>query len=168
MVTRHPLAPMDGLLRALTWICVAIPVVLALAAFQAPMPVRLILLGAAGFTIAIYAVIWLWLRPTAFVVEPDGLTLEWPLRRRRIAAAAIVGARVLDRDELRRELGRILRIGAGGLGGGFGLASTSRGLVELWVSRTDWMILVECTGRRSLLITPDEPEAFVRGLPRAA
>lgn len=155
---------MDGLLRVLTWVCVAIPLVIGLSAIRTPMPVRTILFGAAGLMFAMYVFIWLWLRPTAFVVEPDGLAIEWPVRRRRIDAAAVVGARVLDREQLRRELGRILRIGAGGLGGGFGLARTARGLVELWVSRTDWMVFVECTGRRSLLITPEDPERFVSDL----
>jgi len=168
MVTRYPLAQMDGLLRVMTWICIAIPVMLLLVAIQVPMPVRLVLLSATAFTAVIYVFIWLWLRPTAFVVEPDALTIEWPVRRRRIAASAITGVRVLDRQQLRGELGRVLRIGAGGLGGGFGLASTSRGLVELWVSRTDWMVLVECTGRRSLLVTPDDPDEFTRALSRAA
>ena len=164
MVTRYPLAPMDGMLRALTWICVAIPVVLGLAAARMPMPVRTILFGVAGVTAAVYVFIWLWMRPTAFVIDPEGLVIEWPLRRRRVDAAAVAAARILDRVQLRSELGRMMRIGAGGLGGGFGLASTARGLVELWVSRTDWMVFVECTGRRSLLITPEAPEGFVREL----
>jgi hypothetical protein len=164
MVIRHPLAAMDGLLRALTWICLGIPIALGLAGWQTPMPLRAVLLGATAAVVAIYAFIWLWMRPISFVVEPDALTIVWPLRRRRIEAAAVTAARILDRHQLRRELGRILRIGAGGLGGGFGLARTSRGLVELWVSRTDWMVFVECAGRRSLLVTPDDPEGFVREL----
>lgn len=168
MVTRYPIAPMDGLLRVLTSICVAIPLVVGLAAIRAPAPARAILFGVAGAMLAMYAFIWLWMRPTAFVVAPDGLVIEWPVRRRRIEAAAVTAARILDRAQLRRELGRIVRIGAGGLGGGFGLAGTARGLVELWVSRTDWMVLVECTGRRSLLITPEDPERFVTELPRRA
>ncbi|HEX8107090.1 MAG TPA: hypothetical protein VF516_05140, partial [Kofleriaceae bacterium] len=149
MVTRYPLAPMDSLLRVLTWICVAIPLVVGLAAIRAPAPARAILFGVAGAMLAIYAFIWLWMRPTAFVVVPDGLVIDWPVHRRRIETAAVTAARILGRDQLCRELGRIVRIGAGGLGGGFGLARTARGLVELWVSRTDWMVLVECTGRRS-------------------
>lgn len=168
MVTRYPLAPMDGLIRVLTWICVAIPLVVGLAAIRAPAPARAILFGVAGAMLAMYAFIWLWMRPTGFVVAPDGLVIDWPVRRRRIEAAAVTAARILDRDQLRSELGRIVRIGAGGLGGGFGLARTAHGLVELWVSRTDWMVLVECTGRRSLLITPADPERFVSELARRA
>jgi len=168
MVTRYALAPMDRLLRALTWFCLAAPVILGFAASQAPAPFRTILFGTVGLMFTMYVVIWLVMRPTAFVVAPDGLVIEWPVRRRLIEAAAITGARVIDANERRRELGRVVRVGAGGLGGGFGLARTSRGMLELWVSRTDWMVLVECRGRRSLLLTPEDPEQFVRALLRRA
>lgn len=159
---------MDSLLRVLTWICLAVPVVLAIAAMQAPLPARTALFAVTGAMVVTYAAVWFAMRPKEFVVESDGLTIQWPVRRRRIDRAAITAARVLDRPQLRQELGRILRIGAGGLGGGFGWASTARGVVELWVSRTDWMVLVECTGRRSLLITPEDPERFVAELVRPA
>ncbi|HEX8108990.1 MAG TPA: hypothetical protein VF516_14760 [Kofleriaceae bacterium] len=167
---------MDGLLRVLTWICAAIPLVVGLAATRAPAPARAILFGVAVAMLAMYAFIWLWMRPTGFVVAPEGLVIDWPVRRRRIQAAAVTAARILNRDQLQRELGRIVRIscthtqspsgrqtgeptvsheGSARAASRWVRAGQDRaGLVELWVSRTDWMVLVECTGRRSLLITP--------------
>lgn len=166
MMLRFALAPMDTLMRVLTWFCLALPAGCAAAALFAPTPVSLMLIGPTGFFVLIYAFIWFWMRPRAFVLEPDALVIEWPLRRRRIPTSTIVTARVLTSKQLREELGRIMRVGAGGLWGGFGLAKTSKGYHELWVSRVDRIVLVECEGRRSLLITPEDPDRFVAALPK--
>jgi len=160
VTTRYGLAAMDTLLRVFTWIALAIPVVIGTAGLRAPWPASTVLLASTVFMIAIYVFVWLWMRPTEFVVSPDGLELVWPVRRRSIPASAIVRARVLAKAQLRSELGRMMRIGAGGLWGGFGLARTSRGTLELWVSRVDWMVYVECHDRRGLLLSPDDPEGF--------
>jgi hypothetical protein len=164
MTMRFALAPMDPLIRVLTLICYAIPIGLAAAALRAPMPVGGVLLGVSGFMVVLYAIVWLWFRPRAFVVTPDTIDIEWPLRRRRIDRSAIVSVRVLDHDDLRENLGRIVRIGAGGLWGGFGLARTSQGLHELWISRVDRVVWIRCAGRRSLLITPEDPDRFIAEL----
>ena len=166
MMTRYSLAPMDTLIRVLTWVCYAIPLVMGVAAWRAPEPVHAILLGTAGFLVELYVVVYLWFRPRAFTITPETLELEWPARRRSIERSAIVSARVLSRDQLREELGRLVRIGAGGLWGGFGLARTSQGLHELWISRVDPIVWIRCEGRRSLLVTPEDPERFVAELQR--
>jgi hypothetical protein len=54
-----------------------------------------------------------------------------------------------------------MRIGAGGLFGGFGWASTSKGLLHLYVSRVDYAVLVHVRGDKSWMITPGSPAAFV-------
>jgi hypothetical protein len=168
MTFRFKLAPMSALMWILTLVCFAIPVIMVVAAARTPVPVRPMLFGVAGLIVAIYVFITVYLRPIAFVIEADGLDLVWPVRQRRIDASSIVGARVLDMAELKQEFGYLMRIGAGGLWGGFGLAKTARGTLELWVSRTDRIVLVECEGRRSLLITPEDPDRFVRELPKRA
>ena len=115
--------------------------------------------------LAIYAWIWLRYRPTAFVVHPRILDVTWPLKRREIPRDDISAVRVIDRQTLRREVGRGVRVGAGGLFGGFGyLWTTNRGLVRMYVSRTDRFVWIECKGDRPWLITPDQPDAFVRTL----
>ena len=165
---RFPLAPMDAPMRAMTWICCAIPVVLVGFGVRIWPPVGGVLLGTGVFVLALYAFVGLWLRPRAFVVTPDAIEIEWPVRRRRINRAAIEEVRILDRDERRSELGTLIRIGAGGLWGAFGLARTSQGLHELWVSRLDRMVWIRCKARRSLLVTPADAERFVEILRRRA
>jgi hypothetical protein len=58
-----------------------------------------------------------------------------------------------------------MRIGAGGLWGGFGWLWTKRkGMVQMHVSRTDGFVWIERKADRPWLITPENPEAFVRAL----
>lgn len=166
-MSRFSLAPMDTLLRVFTLICYAIPLAFAGVALRAPAPISTLMFGVGAFVVALYAVVWCWFRPRAFTITPGGLEIEWPMRRRSIPASAIASARILTKHELREELGAIVRIGAGGLWGGFGLARTRRGTHELWVSRVDWMLWIQCEGHRSLLITPEEPQQFARELAAA-
>jgi hypothetical protein len=91
--------------------------------------------------------------------------IVWPARRRHIAKHDISGARVLESRQFRSEFGWAARVGVGGLWGGFGWAWTSRrGLLDLYVSRTDGCVLVERRSGRALLLTPERPEEFARAL----
>jgi hypothetical protein len=55
------------------------------------------------------------------------------------------------------------RVGAGGLWGGFGwLWTEKRGIVQMYVSRTDRFVWIERGAERPWLISPENPEAFVR------
>lgn len=156
-----PLAPMSPLIAAITIGCLALPAaLLVLAATWTPL-----LLIPAAIVLAIYAWIWLRYRPTGFVVHPTAVEVTWPLRSREIPRTDIVTARVIDQPTLRREAGWGMRVGAGGLFGGFGyLWTTKRGLVRMYVSRTDRFVWIECRSDRPWLITPDRPDAFVRAL----
>jgi hypothetical protein len=155
------LAPMSPSILVLTVVLLALPLaLLGLAALLTPL-----LLGPAVFILAIYAWIWLRYRPTAFVVHPRALEVTWPLRRREIPRDDISAVRVIDRQTLRREAGWGVRVGAGGLFGVFGyLWTTHRGLVRMYVSRTDRFVWIERKSDRPWLITPDQPDAFVRAM----
>ncbi|HUM14937.1 MAG TPA: PH domain-containing protein [Candidatus Nitrosotalea sp.] len=155
------LAPMSPPILALTLVLLALPVLfLAAAAVWTPL-----LALPALFMLVIYLWIWLRYRPTAFVVRPRTLEVMWPLMRREIPRDDISAVRVIDRETLRREVGWGMRVGAGGLFGGFGyLWTTNRGLVRMYVSRTDHFVWIERKSDRPWLITPDQPEAFVRAL----
>jgi hypothetical protein len=73
--------------------------------------------------------------------------------------------RSIGKEELRRKIGWGLRVGAGGLWGGFGwLWTKDRGIVQMYVSRTDGFVWVEVTNGRPWLITPEQPEQFVIAL----
>ena len=155
------LAPMDFLMRLLTLALLALPpLFLAIALLG-----NRWLLGPAAFLVALYVWIWLWFRPTRFVVHPRVLEIVWPVRRRTIPREDVVAVRRLDKHELRREVGWAMRGGAGGLWGGFGwLWTQKRGIVRMYISRTDGLVWIERRDDRPWLITPERPEAFVRAL----
>jgi hypothetical protein len=160
-VNVFPLAPMSPLIRTLTLGLLLLPLAfLASAAF-----------GGSFLTIpglllvALYAWVWLRFRPSRFVVSPDALEILWPLKRRRIPRQDIASVRLIDKEALRREIGWGARVGAGGLWGGFGwLWTKRRGIVQMYVSRTDRFVWIERASDRPWLITPDQPESFVRAL----
>ena len=104
--------------------------------------------------LAIDAWIWLRFRPSRFTVAENGLTVTWPLKRRLVPRESIVSARVIDRQELKREIGWGIRVGAGGIWGGFGwLWTTRRGVVQMYISRTDVFVWIERAGGRPWLLT---------------
>jgi hypothetical protein len=158
---RFALAPMCPLIRRLTLVMATVPVVLLVSGVIGPralfVPAMLVLI--------IYGWVWVRFRPTAFVVHRESLEVIWPLKRRRIPRGEISSARVVDRQELREEVGWGMRVGAGGLWGGFGWLRTSRrGIVQMYVSRLDRFVWIERGRERPWLITPDRPEELVRAL----
>lgn len=115
--------------------------------------------------VAIYAWVWLRFRPTRFVVGPAAVEVIWPLKRRQIPRRDITDARFIGREELRRETGWCMRVGAGGLWGGFGwLWTQRRGIVQMYISRTDGFVWIERASDRPWLITPEQPHVFVRAV----
>jgi hypothetical protein len=157
------LAPMCALLRTFTLVLAALPVTFLVAGSVGPralyLPALLLLLT--------YAWVWARFRPTAFVVHTDTLEVIWPLKRRRIRRDKISSVRVVDRQELRHEVGWGMRVGAGGLWGGFGWLWTSRrGIVQMYVSRLDRFVWIERGKERPWLITPECAEEFVAALTR--
>ena len=162
-VKRFRLAPMSPLILVVTCILLALPAAFFLGSrFGA----RFLSIPALVL-IAVYAWVWLRFRPTRFVVHPRALEVIWPLKRREVSRDDISNVRLLDGYELRKEVGWGLRVGAGGLWGGFGwLWTQRRGIVQMYVSRTDRFVWIEPAAGRPWVITPEEPEAFVRALLR--
>src|SRR6266568_7988377 len=161
MVKTFRLARMSPLLLTLTLVLWALPLAFCVGALFG----RRLLAVPALFVIALYAWVWLRFRPRRFVVHPRALEVIWPLRRRAVPRADISQVRLIDRQELRREIGWGMRVGAGGLWGGFGwLWTQRRGIVQMYISRTDRFVWIERAGSRPWLITPEQPEAFVDAL----
>lgn len=155
------LAPMSPIVLVLTLVLLALPIGFFLAVISGThfhiAPVILVT--------AIYAWIWLRFRPSSFVVRDKSLDIVWPLKRRAIPRDSISAIRLLNPQELKQEIGWGMRMGAGGLGGGFGwLWTKQHGLVQMYVSRTDTFVWLERKGDRPYLITPEQPELFVRTL----
>ncbi len=151
-------------LRIVTTIVLPVPVVLAVASAYAPTPVRLVLLGASGFVASIYLVVWCWWRPSRFEIDARGLTLVWPLRSRTLPMREIREISILDRNDFRREYRYGIRVGAGGLWGGFGWLMTAKGALAMYISRTDAFVRIHCAGERPILITPEQPKRFLEEL----
>jgi len=152
------LAPMSPLIRTLTLGLLLLPVFglvgVAFGLREALVP-SLIMVPIIGW-------IWLRFRPSRFVVGADALEVIWPLKFRRIPRESITAVLLLDRTDLHRKIGWGVRVGAGGLWGGFGwLWTWKRGIVQIYVSRTDGFVWIERGGDRPWLITPEQPECFV-------
>lgn len=167
-VVRHefPLAPMRGIILVLTVALLGVAVAFFAAGGFTVRPQAA--LGVGGGLALLSAVVWLFFRPARFVVEPGALTLEYPLRNKRIALDGVTGVQVMTPAEFRARFGWALRVGVGGLFGGFGWLYTGKGWVEMDISRTDGMVLVDFDRRSPLLVTPARPEAFVQAVLAAA
>ncbi|HXV67921.1 MAG TPA: PH domain-containing protein [Nitrospira sp.] len=144
-----------------TTLLLVLPIALLVGAFFAGH----VLFLAALILIVVYAWVWLRFRPRRFVVDERSLTVIWPLKQCAIPRTDISSARLIDREELRREAGASLRLGAGGLWGGFGwLWTQRRGIVQIYASRTDLFIWIERANGRPWIVTPEQPENFIRAL----
>lgn len=160
------LAPMSTQLRVMTWVCFAIPAIQLAAALSTPQPVRSVLFGVCVFLVLVYASVWFAWRPSRFELDAEGLRIVWPVRWRLVPADALLDARSLTGVELRDEFGRGMRIGAGGLWGGFGWLKTGNVTFSMWVSRTDRFVIVRVADDKPLLLTPEHPERFVEAVHR--
>jgi hypothetical protein len=154
MTERFPLAPMAPAIRWLTRALLALPAGFALAAIAW----QTVLWLPAVLLVVMYTSVWIWWRPVRFEVGPDGLTLVFPARRRFVPTAQIAGAECVSAARLRERFGTQLRVGAGGLWGGFGWLWSRRGWTEFYVSTLDDFVLIERRGRIPLLISPQRPE----------
>ena len=156
---RFLLAPMSPLIRWLTIALWLLPLCLggfALIANEWTTGIVSLLL------MAIYGVVWIGCRPAYFEVSRSHLEIKFPGWRRRIPIADVSGLRIISQATFRREAGWAMRIGAGGLWGGFGWLWTSRrGLLEFYISRLDGMVWIERVTGCSLLITPENAEQMV-------
>jgi hypothetical protein len=154
-------------IRLLTGALLAIPVVfLALSWLVTALSV---FAAVAAALVALYAAIWLWWRPSGFDVGPSGLVIRFPAATRSVPATRIAGVRTLTAPELYAEVGLALRVGVGGLWGGFGwLWTQRRGFVEFYVSRLDGLVWIERRDARPLLVTPSDPAGFAAALAPSA
>ena len=161
IVKSFRIAPMDPPILWITTLLLALPLALFLGALFAGR----FLAAPALIVVGIYAWVWLRFRPRRFVIHERSFEVIWPMKRRAIPRADISIVRLLEREELQQEIGSSLRVGAGGLWGGFGwLWTKRRGIVQLYVSRTDCFVWIERKSGRPWLITPEQPENFVRAL----
>ena len=155
------MAPMSAAIWGLTLFSLTIPVGMLVGVY---LGYKLLLLPF-YFIAGIYILIWLYFRPTRFVIMPRYIEVHWPLRRRQIDRSGIDAAQLLDTKTLKKNVGWCARVGAGGLWGGFGwLWTQNRGIVNMYISRTDSMVWIERRNNRPWLITPKHPQEFIAAI----
>lgn len=166
MLRTFALAPMSPLIRWLTVGLWLLPVGFGVAAFRGAGALAL----PAVLLVLLYGAVWALARPRQFEAAPGRLDVVFPAWRR--SAPDVASARLMTAREFRETFGSALRIGVGGLWGGFGWLWTSRrGLIEFYTSRTDGLVLIERRDGRPILATPDDPGGLVSTLvagPRVA
>lgn len=149
------------MIRIITLVLLALPVlfVLSVVFVGAPLIAPTILL------VAIYFWVWLRFRPTQFVVHQDALEVIWPLKRQQISRDSISDVRIVNGRDIKRQVGWGIRVGAGGLWGGFGwLWTQRRGIVQMYISRINDLVWIDRTAGRPWLISPERPQEFVQAL----
>lgn len=152
------LAPMSGLILWLTVFVFPIPFLMAGWAFYwAIHP----LFAVAGFMGLVWAVIWFYMRPSHFTISDRGLQITWPMRRQLVPKAQITSAELVSSAEFRQRWGHGVRIGAGGLFGGFGWYRTKTAMFRFYISRTDEFAIVHLLDDRPLMLTPEDARRFV-------
>ncbi len=164
MSQSFPLAPMTRPMTALTAGLLAMPVILLGLAQASPLAVSMG--STAGLLMVLFVAIWLVARPARYDVGEDGITMVFPVWRRTVPWTAVRAARTFAGDAFTREVGWGMRVGAGGLFGSFGWLVTSIGTLEMYVSRRSDLVLVECEGRKHLLVSPSDAQAFATAVRR--
>lgn len=156
---RFPLAPMSGLILWLTILVLPLPLLLLWGGSRGGLgPLAWL---PALFVAVVYLGIWLYMRPSRFELSARGLEIVWPIRRFSLALSEIESVMPLHGEEFRARYGWGMRIGAGGLWGGFGLLMTKNVTFRFYISRLDEYVIVRRRSGRPLLITPAEPSRFV-------
>src|SRR5262249_47105217 len=155
--TSFRLAPMSRSIFGLTVFLWALPLVFFAGA---ALGMRVLVIPAILF-VAIYAWVWLRFRPSRFIVRRDAICVIWPAKRREIPRAEMSAVRIVDRHELRRDCGWCLRVGAGGLWGGFGwLWTERRGVGENYILWTRWRGWVRRAGGRAGVLRAGQPQGI--------
>ncbi len=160
-MTTFRLAPLRGLLLWLTVAVLPLPLLIGWAGSAAGTPA---LWWVAGFIGAIYAVVWVYMRPTSFEITPTSLDIVWPVRRHSTSLDEIVDVALLTLSEFRNRYGIGYRIGAGGLWGGFGLYKTKDVTFQFYISHMDRFVVIDRQNDRPLMITPENPDDFAAEL----
>ncbi len=110
----------------------------------------------------LYPGVWLWCRPAAFIISSSHLKIKFPAWCRTIPLRDLSNIRLIDRETFHQECGWALRIGVGGLWGGFGWLWTSRkGFLEFYISRTDQFVFIERLTGNPLLLTPSNHQEMI-------
>ncbi len=160
----YALAPMCRPIAVMTAFVLALPIVFGIVAIKLGWPRAIAPFGLCVVFMVACLIVWTWFRPKQFIVGHDFLKIQWPIRNKAWKRSDVLSATIISNSEFRKEYGIGMRIGAGGLWGGFGLLKTSKSMFRMYISRTDEFVLVHLRNDHPLLITPERPQHFVHCL----
>src|ERR1700682_5328174 len=129
-----------------------------------PQSARLAVWCALFISVIMPFVVWIWSRPTAFAIRGTELEIIWPARRRLLPLRGLESVEIVQPHAFRKRYGRAMRVGIGGLWGGFGSAVTKSETFHLYVSRTDRFVLLRPAGVKPWVLTPAQAEQFVEAV----
>lgn len=97
--------------------------------------------------------------PKAYALEDRQLIICRPFQNKLYATEGILTVSLVDKKELKKSI-RVF--GVGGLFGYFGLFRNSRYGTMIWyATRRDQFVVIERANGRTIVLTPDDPNAFV-------
>lgn len=162
--TSFPLAPMSLGIRAFSLVLVLLGIgFLVMSRYD-----QFIAWQPAALLLVLAALVWVVFRPTRFKLERGVLVLDYPVRTKRIPLSGLEAAELVTSAGFKERFRWALRVGVGGLFGGFGWLRTAKGWVEMDISRTDGMVLLTFAGRQPMLLTPEDPQGFIEAVQEAA
>lgn len=101
-------------------------------------------------------------RPSAYMITPYSVVISRPAKDKVIDRKDIAVCRVVSKEEMGLP---IRTFGNGGLFGFTGKYFSDRlGKMQWYCTRTDNYVLLQLATGNRLIITPDEPQAFVNAL----
>ena len=101
-------------------------------------------------------------RPISYIILDEFLVIHRPLLDIKIALNEIENMVVLDSQELK---GTIRTFGVGGLWGYWGSFANSRiGAMKWYATRMSNAVLITTGNNKKIVLTPDDPELFVKKL----
>lgn len=98
-------------------------------------------------------------RPMSYTINDSSLIIHRPIKDLEIERYKIVSVEVLDPEKIAYSL---KTFGVGGYYGYFGkFANTKMGSMTWYATRKDNTVLVRTTEDEKIILTPDDPQAFV-------
>lgn len=120
---------------------------------------QMILLIVPIFLIIAYFSIYI-LRPLGYIITNDVIIIRRIAGNKEIKLNALKGVSVVNKKDIANSV-RIF--GVGGLFGYFGNFSNAKwGKMTWYITRMDQLVLIETIDKCHFLLSPDEPEPFVK------
>ncbi len=116
-----------------------------------------------AFLVTIYLVAFIF-RPVGYVITAERLIIQKQWKNVELNRSEIEQVELLEEGRLK---GSIRTFGVGGLFGYFGkFTKIGFGNMTWYATRRNKMVLIQTTGNKKIVVTPDEAELFVAGLNR--